>query len=94
MKYFIQVGWFSPQSHRFCYTDEKDVCPDSHKDYNIPVFAIDKDIVSQLSIQLGIKNKICPWCNGSGWRLNMLSSDNRNVKCVMCDYGKLINKEA
>jgi len=34
-----QIGWFDPQTKRFCYNDEKEHFPRMKK-YKIPVYAI------------------------------------------------------
>jgi hypothetical protein len=34
-----QIGWFDPGSKRFCYTDTKEVHPESNAGHTIPVFA-------------------------------------------------------
>ena len=33
-----QIGWFDPGSKRFCYTDTKEVHPESNAGHTIPVF--------------------------------------------------------
>lgn len=34
---FEQVGWFNPESRRFCYSDEKEFWPDRRVGYSLPV---------------------------------------------------------
>lgn len=34
----LHIGWYSPDSKRFCYKDEKLTRPDFFKKYNIPVY--------------------------------------------------------
>ena len=39
---FLQIGWFNPDSKRFCYTDVKEHSPNHHASYTEPVLvAID-----------------------------------------------------
>ncbi len=33
-----QIGWYAPDTKRFCYLDEKEVHPKLFKAYWIPVF--------------------------------------------------------
>ncbi len=35
-----QIGWFDPASKRFCYSDEKEVWPDTRQGYTVPVFTL------------------------------------------------------
>lgn len=39
----IQIGWYNPGSHRFCYTDEKEARPDNHTAYTVPVYIFRDD---------------------------------------------------
>ncbi len=34
-----QIGWFNPDSKRFCYSDEKETYPGYNIRYVVPVFA-------------------------------------------------------
>jgi hypothetical protein len=53
---FTQIGWFDPGSKRFCYTDEKEYDRSLDKNrfsgYTHPVFSIDPNTASRLSVQL------------------------------------------
>lgn len=52
---FTQIGWFDPGSKRFCYTDEKEfhsARPSRFQSYTHPVFSIDPETASRLSVQL------------------------------------------
>lgn len=40
MGHSILIGWYSPTSKRFCYKDEKETWPDSHKGKTLPVYAV------------------------------------------------------
>ena len=33
-----QIGWFHPDSRRFCYLDERNARPDLYEGYSMPVF--------------------------------------------------------
>ncbi len=33
-----RIGWYSPGTKRFCYSDVKDAYPASHESYSVPVF--------------------------------------------------------
>lgn len=37
-----QIGWFNPNSKRFCYLDEQEAHPDLFKTYCVPVFVARK----------------------------------------------------
>ncbi len=52
---FTQIGWFDPGSKRFCYTDEKEyhsARSNRFQSYTHPVFSIDPETASRLSVQL------------------------------------------
>lgn len=36
----IQIGWFNPDSGRFCYTDEKEAWPEPKRRFTKPVYAL------------------------------------------------------
>ena len=40
MGHSILIGWYNPNSKRFCYKDEKETRPDFHKGYKLPVYAV------------------------------------------------------
>ena len=54
---FTQIGWFDPGSKRFCYTDEKDHFAPRNDDYTHPVFAVDPETASRLTVQLESEKK-------------------------------------
>ena len=43
----LQIGWYDPGSHRFCYTDVKKNMS-GHEAYTVPVYAHMDDDVSKL----------------------------------------------
>lgn len=53
---FTQIGWFDPGSKRFCYTDEKEYDQAQNRNrktgYTHPVFAIDPETASRLTVQI------------------------------------------
>jgi len=57
---FTQIGWFDPGSKRFCYTDEKDHFAPRNDDYTHPVFAVDPETASRLTVQLESEKKPTP----------------------------------
>lgn len=64
-----QIGWYSPGSKRFCYSDVKEAHLTGHEDYTIPVFADDESnevmiriLRNQLAILRALSNQSAAAC--------------------------------
>ncbi len=40
-----QIGWFNPNSKRFCYIDEMEAWPEHRARFTVPVIAVEAELV-------------------------------------------------